>query len=159
MKALIGAALAVLLGQGHALGADFHALFEARCLRCHGHAGAFAADRLHIEDGRVVGSGGLDVAKFLGSHAGGLTAEERDLFVQVFRRQVEAGGFYAQRCRSCHDRAYDLARSKLFLRDDVLVGRYSGRDIANFLTGHARLSAQEAAEMTDALRELTQGRR
>ena len=72
---------------------------------------------------------------------------------------MNSGGFYKERCEICHDRAYDLARLRLIQRDGRLVGRYSGRDMANFLPNHARMTAGEAARMLEALTALLMGAR
>lgn len=37
------------------------------------------------------------------------------------------------------------------------MGRYSGRDLAEFLPGHARMTQDEALRMLDALTALRQG--
>lgn len=144
-----------------ALAADFHQTFEARCAACHGHAGDFA--RAHLSegaDGALQGAQtGRDVAAFLRGHAGGLSQAEIEQFVTVFRRQLASGAFYSQRCDICHDRAYELARLRLVLRDGRLVGRYSGRDMAAFLPGHARMTQDEAQQMLEALTALRQGAR
>lgn len=141
-------------------GADFHEIFESRCFACHGHAGVFARAALAESGGVLRGARtGRPVADFLQRHAGGLNPAETGLFVEVFTRQIESGGFYQDRCEICHDRAYDLARLRLILRDGRLTGRYSGRDIAGFLPGHARMTAAEAARMLEALTALRQGAR
>jgi len=144
---------------GHAAGADFHALFETRCLRCHGHAGDFAREHLKLEKGTVLGRDGRDIEQFLERHAGGLSAEEAALFVSVFAQQVASGGFYKDHCEICHDSARELARLRLIIRDDRLVGRYTDRDIASFLTQHGRMNEAEAAAMTKALTAILQGAR
>ncbi|WP_284486663.1 hypothetical protein [Sedimentitalea xiamensis] len=56
-----------------------HEFFETRCLRCHGHAGPFARDRLSVADGEVVGSRGQPLAGFLQRHQGGMSEPEADL--------------------------------------------------------------------------------
>jgi len=139
--------------------ADFHALFEARCGACHGHSGAFARAHLVLDNGTVRRQGGAPVAPFLARHAGGLAPDEIALVLAVFARQIADGGLYQQRCEICHDRAYELARLELVIRDGRLVGRYTGRDIASFLTRHGRLSEDEAARMTEALTAIRRGAR
>ena len=154
-----GALIAAGLATG-ASGADFHQIYEARCLSCHGHAGEFARRSLIELDGVLTGArSGRDVTSFLRRHAGGSSPSEITLFVGVFIRQVNSGGFYKERCEICHDRAYDLARLRLIQRAGRLVGRYSGRDMANFLPNHARMTAGEAARMLEALTALLMGAR
>ena len=149
----------VLLAPAGAPAADFHRIFEDRCAACHGHAGGFARQSLaEAEDGTLRGArSGRDVAGFLARHAGGLPPEEIALFVDVFRAQLRSGGFYQERCAICHDRAYEFARLRLILREGRLFGRYSGRDIADFLPGHARMTEAEAERMLEALIALRKG--
>ena len=138
---------------------DFHALFENRCLSCHGHAGPFVRETLVMRDGVLTGRSGRPVETVLRRHAGGLDEAERALFIEVFEKQLAAGGLYEARCRFCHDRARDFARLELIEREGVLLGRYSGRDIAGFLNTHARLTPAEAAALTEALRGVLAGTR
>ncbi len=158
--ALLAAGLLAAVHAGAAAAADFHQTFEARCAACHGHAGDFARARLTVgDDGVVRGTtSGREIAPFLRSHAGGLSAEETELFLEAFRRQIGSGAFFRERCGICHDRAYDFARLRLIVRDGRLVGRYSGRDIGAFLTGHARMTDAEAARMLASLIALREGR-
>ena len=133
---------------------DAHALFESRCATCHGpHAGAFARESLvldeHVPRGR---ESGAPVAGFLLRHAGGQSAETADLLTEMFRLQLSAGGVYERRCRICHDRARDLARHTLILRQDTLAGRYTGRDIHAFLQDHGRLASSEIEPLFDLLK-------
>lgn len=89
---------------------DPHALFEEKCGRCHEHAGAFAREKLTIENGEVVGlRSGKPVLKTLASHFGRLSNEEAELVVDMFRRQIESDGLYESKCRLCHDPANELA--------------------------------------------------
>jgi hypothetical protein len=88
-----------------------------------------------------------------------LSPPEITLFVGVFIAQVNSGGFYKARCDICHDQAYDLARLRLIQREGKLVGRYSGRDMASFLPNHARMTAEEADRMLQALTALRMGAR
>jgi len=102
---------------------------------------------------------GREVAPFLRRHGGGLSEEEIALFVATFRRQIGSDAFFSRRCSGCHGRAYDFARLRLIERDGRLVGRYSGRDIAGFLPGHARMTGDEAARVLEALTALRAGTR
>lgn len=157
---LLAAGLAMLAASG-AAAANFHEIFETRCAACHGdHAGPFARSSLVEREGTLTGARtGRPVREFLARHAGGLSGEEIALFVDVFTAQLRSGGFYQERCGICHDRAYEFARLRLALRDGRLVGRYSGRDIAGFLPGHARMTGEEARRMLEALTALREGAR
>ena len=88
-----------------------------------------------------------------------MTASEINLFIAVFTQQLTSDAFYQDRCEICHDRAYELARLRLIVRDGRLVGRYSGRDMTNFLPNHARMTTEEANRMREALTALLMGAR
>lgn len=146
--------LALLNGHGIAQAQpapDPHAVFEANCLSCHGHAGAFARAHLRLEYGEPVTSRGVPVATFLGTHRGGLPDAAIAPMLDMFRQQLTSDALYEHRCLTCHDRARDFARLHLILRDGRLHGRYSGHEIAAFLPGHARLTPEEAQRMTELL--------
>ena len=149
---LISALFAAPLAAQSADPPDVHLLFEEKCMACHGHAGAFARENLKLEGGQILTAGGLPVDRFLISHRGGLALDAIELFVEMFRLQLESGGLYRKKCVFCHEsRAYDFVRLNLFFRDGELVGRYSDRDVASFLTGHAQLDPSEAKKMTQVL--------
>lgn len=149
----------VAAGSGRAQQADMHAFFEERCLACHGHAGAFARDRLSVDQGQVVGSQGQTLDRFLTRHKGGMSDEQARQLLEMFQKQIDSGAFFQNRCRTCHGSAREFARLKLILRDDVLYGRYSGRKVGPFLIGHSRLTAPQAAEMTRLLAAVRLGTR
>lgn len=124
---------------------DPHRLFADHCGRCHGHAGPFARESLKLQNGEVVGrKSGVPVRAFLPTHMGKPSKTTIDVLVDTFRLQLARAGLYQDRCTICHARAKKLARSKLIIRDGQLVGRYSGADTAAFLSGHGRLTADEA---------------
>ena len=154
---LIAAVLAT--GAAEAGQTDYHDLFEKRCLACHGHAGDFARETLRVEPDGVVGSRGQPLEQFLSRHQGGLAKEDIGPILEMFRRQIESGALFRERCAICHDTAREFARINLILRDGVLIGRYSDREVAPFLVGHARLTASQAAEMTQALTAILGGAR
>lgn len=54
---------------GAASAIDLHAYWENHCAECHGHAGAFARERLQVHEGRLVSNhrGGA-LERFLSSH-------------------------------------------------------------------------------------------
>ncbi|MCP5372755.1 MAG: hypothetical protein H6907_13585 [Hyphomicrobiales bacterium] len=159
--ALLLAVLAVLApapGPVSAAG-DPHRLFEARCGRCHAHAGGLARERLGVAAGtHLVGrQSGEDIAVFLAGHYGRLTDAEIALLVDLFRFQVLAEGKFRAKCAICHGRARDLARAFLALRDGRLVGRYTGRDVAGFLAGHGRVEPAELPVFLEALTRAVPG--
>lgn len=138
---------------------DFHAIFEERCLRCHGHAGPFVMDRLSLVDDVLVGPDGRPVESFLRTHFGGLDPETMRFFLDMFKIQVRSGGLFRDRCATCHGPAYHFARLNLAEKDGVLTGRYSGRDVGLFLRNHGRLTPEQAGWMTEVLRALLAGSR
>ena len=158
---LLGSAWNVVrAADGAAEDKDLHALFEARCMGCHGHAGDFARQTLVLTEGVLRGrESGREIAPFLRRHKGGLDAESTARFVEMFAKQVEAGGLFQERCGLCHASARGVVRNYLILRDGELVGRYSLRDIRRFLAEHGRSDAEEAAYFYDALLAIAQGGR
>jgi hypothetical protein len=132
---------------------DPHQIYERSCSRCHGaHAREFVNDNLIRSDGEIVGrKTSRDVRIFLEAGHGNLTPQEIEtLFVQ-FESMLATGGLFQKKCRICHDRAARFARLNLVERDGRLVGRYSGRDIAEFLKGHGRLNPDEVDSMIATL--------
>lgn len=156
----VWAATAVQAADAAAEDEDFHELFEARCMGCHGHAGDFARQNLVLTDGVLRGrESGREIAPFLRRHKGGLDAEQTARFVDIFTKQVESGGLFQERCGMCHASARGVVRNYLILRNGELVGRYSLRDIRQFLAEHGRSDAEEAAYFYDALLAIAQGGR
>lgn len=152
---LIAAAFAVALttqSQAQTPAVDPHRLFEERCIGCHGHAGEFARAHLQLTGTSVVGTKVRgDLSTFLRRHQGGVTAPEAAALIDAFRRQLQGGGLFQERCGACHKRAYQLARLHLILVDGKLMGRYSGRDMAAFLPTHGARTTEEAEQLFDML--------
>ena len=94
---------------------------------------------------------GQDAAEFLEGHHGRPSDDEIDRLIDAFRMQLQTGGLYEARCRICHAPAKELARLFLVMTDDGLTGRYSGRNIGEFLTVHGRLDEAEARVIHDML--------
>ena len=139
------AALTGGLASALAQTADPHRLYEERCAACHApHAGDFVRDKLALSgDELVARKSGRALRTILESGHGKLTPEEI-LSILTFMTSI------------CHDRAVTLARSELILKDGKLIGRYSKRDIEQFLYTHGRLSPDEVPKMVDVLkRQLT----
>ena len=147
------AGLAVVLQLPVALaGPDPHEVFESRCTACHGHAGAFVRENLTLADGVLQGlANGRAVAPFLAHHRGGAAPDEVAVLVDMFQRQLAWGSLFETRCRDCHRSARGLALQKLIVRDGVLRGRYSGRDIAVFLKHHGRTTPAEQQILGEVL--------
>lgn len=138
-----------------AAASDPHALYEQKCARCHApHAGALAQKSVKRVDGVAVGAkSGLPLTRLLASHMGvALGPEDIATLAAHFDQMLTTGFLFQEKCIVCHDRASELARLSLVEADGRLVGRYSGRDIAEFLTGHGRLTEAEATTMLATLR-------
>lgn len=129
------------LGQG----LDPHQIYERNCSGCHvPHAGDFARTTLSVKGGQLVGErSGRDVEAFLGGGHGRVSQAEAAVLVEQFRNILRTGGIFDRKCRICHDRAVVVARSKLIKCEGKVRGRYSGRDMSDFLTYHGRLEPAE----------------
>ncbi|MBK1698347.1 hypothetical protein [Rhodovibrio salinarum] len=156
--ALLLMVLALLPVRGMAQNLDPHQLYERSCGRCHEeHAREFVEKKLSLDDdGALVSQNGLKLEMFLKSGHGGLNTEETDIILDHLAAINRGHGLFEDKCRICHDRAYELARLKLFIQDDKLVGRYTDRDIEAFLTHHGRLTATEVPFMVETLRRQLQ---
>ena len=138
---------------------DPHALYEQRCGKCHSpHAGEFAAESLERRDDKIVGrDSGRELRAFLARGHGRLAPPEVDAMVAHLTEILAAGGLFLEKCLICHGRAKGFARLELIMRDGRVTGRYSGRDIAAFLSGHGRLEPDEVPTIAEMLeRQLTQ---
>ena len=146
-------AAAIVLLPVAAFAADTHDLYEGKCGSCHArHAGPFARAILQPgAEGITVRRSGAPLAKVLGSGHGGVWAEQAEHLLELFAFILENDGLYARNCAVCHDRASVLAARKLVLRDGRVLGRYTARDVEQFLAGHGRLTQAEATQITNAL--------
>lgn len=156
LMAMATGALTLTTAQGQAI--DPHRLYEQKCARCHEpHAGDFARKRLKRVDGQTVGAeNGLELRAFLSRGHGRLTAAELDVMVEQLTRITLSGALYQRKCLTCHERAVVLARRELEIKEGRLAGRYSGRDMAEFLARHGRLAPDEVAPMLATLRRLVE---
>jgi len=148
-----------VLAQGDVIGAsaqtkDPHILYEQRCGGCHTeHAGDFVADSLLISNGDIYGrKSGQELHSFLESGHGSLTAFEIETMVRHLTNIQNSGQLFRNKCRICHDRAVILARRKLIVKDGELIGRNTKRNIAQFLSGHGRLTSDEVSTMVEVLK-------
>lgn len=134
----------------HADTFDLHWYWEQRCADCHGHAGAFARQALSVEDGRLVGRHHRDdLMLFLGNH--GVPAERVKPVYDMLLAQATADPRFKDKCGACHDSAAALVRTSVDLRDGKLIGRESGRPVADFLKRHGHISADEIPFFVDLL--------
>ena len=130
-----------------------HLIYEENCASCHlPHAGDFVSEKLIVSESGIVGkASGRPVVDYLRAGHGKLSDEEVDVLIQQFEFIQQSGRLFKEKCIICHDNAAEFARQKLILRDDILTGRYTDRDVAEFLLQHGRLDASEAQKMVEVL--------
>lgn len=133
---------------------DPHLLYEQKCSRCHApHAGDFVHDSLLLSGDKLLGQkSGEEVPVFLNTGHGNLTPEEIDAMVAFLTQIRKSGQLFHEKCLICHDRAAQFARITLEIEDGRLVGRYSGRDIKQFLKTHGRLETGEVSKIMTVLK-------
>ena len=116
------------------------------------HAGDFVSEKLIVTENGLVGkSSGRPVIDYLEAGHGKLSDKEIDVLIEQFEFIQGTGRLFKEKCIICHDNAVKFARLKLILRDDILTGRYTDRDVAEFLLNHGRLDASEAKKMVEVL--------
>lgn len=138
---------------GNAENPDAHEIYENSCSRCHeDHAGDFVHAALQLKNNAAVSvRTGLSADDYMKSGHGKLLSEHIAALNTLFLFILENDGLFQSHCRICHGPARLLAKSKLIVKDGVLMGRYTGRNIQEFLYGHGRLTKSEAEKMTDIL--------
>lgn len=146
--------LAIGMTGAFAQSLDPHRLYEQRCSGCHApHAGDFVDETLVHSDDRIVGlATGKDLRGFLEAGHGRLDPDEIASIVTHLTAIVNSGRVFQQKCIICHDRAVKFVRLQLIIKDGILIGRYSKRNIQEFLSGHGRLEPDEVSRMVDVLK-------
>lgn len=128
-------------------------LYWEHCGGCHGSAGRFAPGALEAANGEVrVKATRRPLEAFLKTHPVRLTGDETRILTETLHMVVTEGAAFQNRCAICHGPIEPFARDRLLRDDNTLIGRYSRRDIARFLEGHARLDAEGASFFADVLR-------
>lgn len=136
----------------NALALDASALFEERCSKCHQSAEKLAEMTLIIDHGVLRSSAtGKDMRAYLPHHRGHPNPEETlSLYDLMFSKLISCpnvrtqdGGGFETRCAICHPSALDLAKQKLIRVDGTVRGRYSGRELSEFLDTHARICTDD----------------
>jgi len=103
-------------------------------------------------DGHLRGrASGRDIRAFLATHHPPPRPGQIEALYRLLRRHAEAAGQFRERCAICHDHARELARLELIMVDGRLRGRYTGRDIDEFLANHGRLDAAGVEFFVDLL--------
>ena len=132
---------------------DPHRIYEQKCGACHAaHAGDFAWVTIALSDGVLVGKDtGRPIRALLESGHGRLAGPEIEAVLEQFRTILMSDRLFRKKCRICHTSAVELARRELILTDGQLKGRYTGRDMADYLLRHGRLSPSEVETMLNVL--------
>ena len=153
---LAGITLTSFIFPSGALSADIHDWFESRCGECHQHMGDLAQESLTYIDGTLSGqTSGKDIRIFLPNHYGKPTPKETAALYDQLLWQIQAGRKFKTRCAICHVRARTLAQKKLLRDNDTLRGRYTGRDMTEFLKHHGRIDAEEVVFFIQLLTRLS----
>ncbi len=132
---------------------DPHLLYENSCGGCHvEHAGAFVRQSIVREGEELVGrESGRLLRPFLARGHGKLSPGEVEIMMEHLTSIFEAGALFMEKCAICHDRGVAFARSHFIVKDGVLMGRYSGRDVRHFLRNHGRLEGDEVETVARVL--------
>lgn len=129
---------------------DLHAYWDQRCQDCHGHSSEFARRSLQVEKGRLVGvHHRSDLPLFLRNHY--LSDDLVAPVSAMLMAQLQTAPLFGAKCARCHDTAAEFARKSLTLTDGVLVGKSSGRSVADYLTSHGGLKPSEVPVVVDSL--------
>lgn len=129
---------------------DLHDYWDQRCKDCHGHAGAFARRFLRVKNGNLLGAhhqDDLDV--FLRNHY--LTDALVAPVSAMLMAQVATPPLYGEKCARCHRTAAQFARKSLVIRNGVLAGVSSARNVADYLASHGGLGPAEVRAVVDTL--------
>lgn len=129
-------------------------LFARQCGGCHDTVRDLLRDHADLVEGVLVGrESGQKLWIYLRRHFRERSREDIAIVHAELLRVAQGGGRFRTRCAICHESAGALARDSLILRDGQLRGRYSGRNIADYLQSHARIAdAEEAAFFEGVLR-------
>jgi len=138
-------------GTAYAAGVDLHALWDDRCMQCHGHSADFARRHLQVGgDGTLRGShADRDLRLFLANHH--LPESEVDAVYDMLKAQAVTPPRFREECAGCHGPASELARESLGVDGDVVRLSGSGETLRAFMGRHRGLSEADADFFTDVL--------
>ena len=132
---------------------DLHDYWDGRCASCHGHAAQFARKFLRVEDGKLVGTHHKDTLEaFLEHHY--LTPDLHQPVVAMLKAQATTVPVFASKCGGCQGTAADFARQSLSIQQRTLVGKKTGKPVADYLKQHGGVSPAEAKSVTEVLQRL-----
>lgn len=134
-------------------GTDLHAYWDERCLACHGHAADFSRRFLRVKEGRLLGwHHREDLVQFLRTHYA--ADEYAPALYAMLLAQREAEPVYREKCAGCHQRAAELVRASIVMREGRLATRRGGQDLAEFLKTHGGANADQLPGLLDTLRRV-----
>jgi mono/diheme cytochrome c family protein len=129
---------------------DLHLYWDDRCQGCHGHAGEFARRFLRVHEGQLQGQHHRqDLSRFLSQHylSDALVGPVSAMLVA----QVTSPALFKPQCARCHESASAFARQSLLWQGGVLVGRASGKPVADYLVHHGGLAATQIPVVVEEL--------
>lgn len=145
--------LALCASPGRAADRDLHDYWDARCASCHGHAGQFARKFLRVENGKLMGTHHRDnLADFLRNHY--LTPDLYEPAMAMLTAQAKNPPLFSRKCSGCHDTAAEFARKSLDVKNNVLMGRDSGKPVIEYLKKHGKVTPEEAATLVQTLKRV-----
>lgn len=148
----IATTLAPLLAAVPAAGFDVHGFWDSECSECHGDAGAFAGERLSVDDGRLVSAQwGEELARFLATHH--MNEAALGPMLAMLTAQATPVPVYDLRCAECHGPAADLVARSILWRDGRLITA-GGTPLDGFLVDHGALAPDEIPALIDRLEAL-----
>jgi len=121
---------------------DAKKIWDKSCFTCHGDSGDMARNFLKVVDGELQGPLHKDTfRKFLTNHY--LSKTKAEAVYALLLEQANAKSRFEQECGSCHQKASDLVRDKLVLRNGVLYNKSSKEVTYAFLQTHRELSKED----------------
>jgi len=136
-----------------ASGPDLHALWDDRCVSCHGHAGEFARKFLTVSSNELQGRHHVhDLRQFLQNHY--LAGHAVEPVYRMLLAQAGNEPRFLNECSKCHDRAADFVRNSFILRNGVLYSRQLDMPVREFLNSHRSLQQQDVDYFIEQLRRI-----
>ncbi len=129
---------------------DAWTIWNSRCQQCHGNVSEFARERLWNIDGQLHGKRHAEeLQQFLRRHY--LPATEIQNMCEMLLAHARSTERFDSECGSCHGSAAEFIENSLWVRRDSITSLATGKDIAEFLSTHRDLSADDADFFFDLL--------